>query len=108
MWQGMEGKKTFMKLGLHSCNCRLSPWILSYVAFSVNMVTMSWTLFPSWEKSYPRPGRSHPSFKSVKGRVSRTLKSVTGLFFCFFWLNSRFTVLITLCLSLYFSSHVQM
>ena len=67
---------------------------------------MSWTLFPSWEKLDQRPGLSHPYFRSVKGSISRTLKSVTGLFF--FWLNSRLTVLITLCLSLYSSSHVQM
>ena len=68
------------------------------------MVTMSWTLFPSWEKLYRRPGLSHPSFRSVKAFPGPWNLSQDFIF----WLNSRFTVLITLCLNLHSSSHVRM
>lgn len=106
LWQGTERKKDFHEIR--------SPFL------QLQTLTIDFKLCCIFSKHgyhvldfVPKLGEIRSKARSLSSLLQKCQrKHFQDLEIChrtfFFWLNSRLTVLITLCLSLYSSSHVQM
>ena len=109
LWQGTERKKDFHEIR--------SPFL------QLQTLTVDFKLCCIFSKHgyhvldfVPKLGEIRSKARSLSSFLQKCQRKQfqdigichRTFFFFFFWLNSRRTVLITLCLSLYSSSHVRM